>query len=156
MHQHRRSGLLAFGGGLHLQPAEPDRHHAAPRQPGARSCLVRHADRPAVRGLSRPWHDRKHCQRKRELLAHRQAPKRGLDQPAWFGPALLRALGGASFSDARVPLTCVECGRQQRPGEPGWRAYLTVEEEEPPEALTYCPGCAESEFSADGKPPPST
>jgi hypothetical protein len=32
-------------------------------------------------------------------------------------------------------------------GERGWRAYLTAEEEEPAETLTYCPECAEREFS---------
>jgi hypothetical protein len=60
----------------------------------------------------------------------------------------------ASFSDALVPLTCAECGREQRPGERGWRAYLTTDEEEPAEALTYCPECAESEFSEDSQAAP--
>jgi len=41
---------------------------------------------------------------------------------------------------------CVECGREQPPGERGWRAYLTDEEDEPAYAVTYCPACAAKEF----------
>jgi hypothetical protein len=42
-------------------------------------------------------------------------------------------------------LRCVECGREQPAGEPGWKAYLTVDDE-PAEAVFYCPACAASEF----------
>jgi hypothetical protein len=45
---------------------------------------------------------------------------------------------------------CFECGREQRAGERGWRAYLTVDEAEPVEAVVYCPGCAAREFG-DGE-----
>jgi hypothetical protein len=48
------------------------------------------------------------------------------------------------------PLTCVECGREQPAGEVGWRAYLTVDDDEPAEAVVYCPTCAAREF---GVPP---
>jgi hypothetical protein len=44
-------------------------------------------------------------------------------------------------------LTCVECGREQDDGGRGWRAYLTVDEDEPAEAVVFCPECAEREFS---------
>jgi hypothetical protein len=30
--------------------------------------------------------------------------------------------------------------------ERGWRLYLTVDEDEPAEAVIYCPICAEREF----------
>jgi hypothetical protein len=36
-------------------------------------------------------------------------------------------------------LVCVECGREQAVGERGWRAFLTVDEDEPAEAVVYCP-----------------
>jgi len=48
---------------------------------------------------------------------------------------------------ARSPsLVCVECGREQIADERGWRSLLTTDEEEPVEALIYCPDCAEDEF----------
>jgi hypothetical protein len=48
-------------------------------------------------------------------------------------------------------LRCVECRRIQKADECGWRSYLTVDEEEPAEALNYCPDCAEREFGpSDG------
>jgi hypothetical protein len=50
-------------------------------------------------------------------------------------------------SEART--ACVECGREQPAGERGWRALLTVDDaddEEPVEALVYCPSCAECKF----------
>jgi hypothetical protein len=43
-------------------------------------------------------------------------------------------------------LTCAECGRQKTEGERGWRAYLTTDEDEPAEAIVYCPDCAVREF----------
>jgi hypothetical protein len=47
-------------------------------------------------------------------------------------------------------LTCAECGREQRAGERGGRAYLTVDEtDEPEEVVVYCPDCAEREFGSD-------
>jgi hypothetical protein len=45
-------------------------------------------------------------------------------------------------------LQCVECGREQPADEQGWRAYLTVDEDEPAEAVVYCPDCATREFGA--------
>ena len=51
-------------------------------------------------------------------------------------------------------LTCIECGREQLAGERGWRSYLTTDEEEPVEALVYCPDCAADEFGAPPDPPP--
>jgi hypothetical protein len=44
---------------------------------------------------------------------------------------------------------CLECGREQRAGLRGWRAYLTTDEDGPAEALLYCPSCAEGEFGAE-------
>jgi hypothetical protein len=40
----------------------------------------------------------------------------------------------------------VECGREQRPGDRRWKAYLTAEEDEPAEAVVYCPDCDKREF----------
>ena len=39
-------------------------------------------------------------------------------------------------------LRCVECGRPDRDGEKGWRAYLTIDEQ----VAVYCPDCAREEF----------
>ena len=39
-------------------------------------------------------------------------------------------------------LCCVGCGRVDRDGEKGWRAYRTVDDQ----VATYCPECAEAEF----------
>jgi hypothetical protein len=47
-------------------------------------------------------------------------------------------------------LTCGECGREQREGERGWKAYLPPHDE-PPETLIFCPECADREFGP-GKP----
>jgi hypothetical protein len=47
-------------------------------------------------------------------------------------------------------MTCVECRREQAAGERGWRAYLTTDEDEPAEALVYCPKCATREFGRRG------
>jgi len=43
-------------------------------------------------------------------------------------------------------LQCVECGREQTAGEHGWKAYLTTDEDEPAEAVVYCPECTADEF----------
>jgi hypothetical protein len=43
-------------------------------------------------------------------------------------------------------MACQECGRGQPAGERGWRSYLTTDEEEPAEALVYCPDCTAREF----------
>jgi DNA-directed RNA polymerase subunit RPC12/RpoP len=43
---------------------------------------------------------------------------------------------------------CAECGREHAAGERGWKAYLTVDEDEPAEAVVYCPECGEREFGA--------
>jgi hypothetical protein len=47
-----------------------------------------------------------------------------------------------SSSGRRLRNVCVECGRERREGERGWRAYLTVDDE----VAVYCPSCAEREF----------
>jgi hypothetical protein len=50
------------------------------------------------------------------------------------------------------PLRCVECGREQDDDGRGWRAYLTVDDaddEEPVEAVVFCPECATREFGGD-------
>lgn len=39
-------------------------------------------------------------------------------------------------------LVCVECGRRERDGERGWRAYLTLDDQ----AAVFCPDCAYREF----------
>jgi hypothetical protein len=49
-------------------------------------------------------------------------------------------------------VTCVECGREQPFRERGWRAYLTSDEDEPAEAVVYCPECAAREFGSAGEP----
>jgi hypothetical protein len=46
-------------------------------------------------------------------------------------------------------LRCEECGKEAPTDEwaPGWRAYLTVvEEDEPEEVVVYCPDCVKREF----------
>jgi hypothetical protein len=43
-------------------------------------------------------------------------------------------------------LQCVERGRVSREGERGWTARPTVDEDEPVEAVVYCPECDEREF----------
>jgi DNA-directed RNA polymerase subunit RPC12/RpoP len=43
-------------------------------------------------------------------------------------------------------LTCAECGREQAADERGWKAYLTTDEDEPAEAIVYCPECGTREF----------
>jgi hypothetical protein len=37
------------------------------------------------------------------------------------------------------PLRCTDCGRGQAADERGWKAYVTVDEDEPAEAIVYCP-----------------
>ena len=37
----------------------------------------------------------------------------------------------------------------QPSGARGWRAYLTTDEDEPAEAVVYCPECAEREFGVN-------
>jgi hypothetical protein len=49
----------------------------------------------------------------------------------------------------RQHLTCEECGREQPACESGWKAYLTTDEDEPAEAVVYCPVCAEREFGSN-------
>jgi hypothetical protein len=41
-------------------------------------------------------------------------------------------------------LRCVECGARWENAQERWRIYLT--DEDPPEAVTYCPACAAREF----------
>ena len=42
-------------------------------------------------------------------------------------------------------LTCIECRRTWLELAERWRLYLT--DDDPPEAVAYCPDCAEREFS---------
>ena len=42
-------------------------------------------------------------------------------------------------------LVCVECGREWVGPVERWRVYLT--DDDPPQPVTYCPDCAEREFS---------
>ena len=42
-------------------------------------------------------------------------------------------------------LTCIECRRTWLELAERWRVYLT--DDDPPEAVAYCPDCAEREFS---------
>jgi hypothetical protein len=46
-------------------------------------------------------------------------------------------------------LACVECGRVQAAARRGWRAYLKTDEDDPAEAVVYCPECAEREFGVN-------
>jgi hypothetical protein len=46
-------------------------------------------------------------------------------------------------------LTCIECGRVPAVDQRGWRAYLTTDEDEPAEAVVYCPERATREFGGD-------
>jgi hypothetical protein len=48
--------------------------------------------------------------------------------------------------DPAERLRCVECGRVRAAGARGWRAYLATDENEPAEAVVYCPECVEREF----------
>ena len=41
-------------------------------------------------------------------------------------------------------IACIECCRQWQVPSERWRVYLT--EEDPPEAVAYCPACAAREF----------
>jgi hypothetical protein len=43
-----------------------------------------------------------------------------------------------------------EDGDRQRPGERGWHAYLTTDDDEPADALVYCPDCANRELGHRG------
>jgi hypothetical protein len=78
----------------------------------------------------------------------RRATARGVDSTR--GRA---SYGSTSTATSASPMTdslrCVECGREQADDERGWRSYLTTDEEEPAEALVYCPDCAASEFGSD-------
>jgi DNA-directed RNA polymerase subunit RPC12/RpoP len=51
-----------------------------------------------------------------------------------------------SFAGMTHVPKCLECGREQSAGERGWSAYLTTDEDEPAEAVVYCPDCAAREF----------
>jgi hypothetical protein len=51
-------------------------------------------------------------------------------------------------ADRAVRLMCVECGREHGADERAWRAYLTTDEDEPTEAIVYCPECAIREFES--------
>jgi hypothetical protein len=44
-----------------------------------------------------------------------------------------------------LALRCVECNRRWDDVNERWRVYFT--DDEPPEPVTYCPGCAKREFN---------
>lgn len=48
------------------------------------------------------------------------------------------------LGSATQPLMCVECGRAWLAAFEMWRMYLT--DEEPADAVIYCPACAAREF----------
>lgn len=48
---------------------------------------------------------------------------------------------------AALAIRCVECGRPWLDAAEHWRMYLT--DDEPPEAVSYCPVCAAREFGRD-------
>jgi ribosomal protein L44E len=41
-------------------------------------------------------------------------------------------------------LRCIECGRRWDDVNERWRVYFS--DDEPPDAVTYCPRCARTEF----------
>ena len=47
-------------------------------------------------------------------------------------------------STATLPLVCAECGRTWRVASERWVLKLT--DDDPPEAVAYCPDCAAREF----------
>ena len=53
----------------------------------------------------------------------------------------------ANTTPALRPLSCIECERSWLVGSERWR--LKVSDEDPPEAVLYCPACAEREFGSD-------
>jgi hypothetical protein len=57
-----------------------------------------------------------------------------------------RPVDGAGDVRSLRRLECVECGRVSDDNERGWRAHLTTDEDEPAEAVVYCPECDEREF----------
>jgi hypothetical protein len=59
---------------------------------------------------------------------------------------VVRSSRRAEARNPRAELTCIECGRLWRENERGWTARLTVDEDEPAEAVAYCPECAKREF----------
>jgi hypothetical protein len=67
------------------------------------------------------------------------ALRRVLPQPDRSKMGNLRVPGTAT-----QPLTCVECGRMWLLAYEVWRTYLT--DDEPANAVTYCPECAHREF----------
>jgi hypothetical protein len=44
-----------------------------------------------------------------------------------------------------LALRCVECNRRWDDVNERWRIYFT--DEDPPDPVTYCPGCAAREFN---------
>jgi hypothetical protein len=58
----------------------------------------------------------------------------------------LAQFGRADHSVKTNRLQCVKCGRVSQENERGWRAHITVDEDEPVEALVHCPKCDEREF----------
>jgi hypothetical protein len=62
---------------------------------------------------------------------------------------------GATATSSPVTITVIKKrgnAQTQLEGELGWRAYLTVDDDEPAEAMVYCADCAEEEFG--DHPPP--
>jgi hypothetical protein len=63
------------------------------------------------------------------------------------GPTAASSVDKLSLRGGGWATHCTECGRKQRPDERGWRAYLNDDEDEPAEAVVYCPECAAREFA---------
>jgi hypothetical protein len=52
-------------------------------------------------------------------------------------------------SRVRLTLVCEKCGAPSSAAATGWRAYRSddlEDEEDEPEVVFFCPGCAEDEF----------
>jgi len=47
-------------------------------------------------------------------------------------------------SQTTQAIACIECARQWQVSSERWRVYLT--DDDPPEAVAYCPACAAREF----------
>jgi hypothetical protein len=81
--------------------------------------------------------------RHRAILGRLETPSDPRSPPA-LRP---RARVGARERRPIRPLRCVECGRvQAAPVARGWTAYITIDEEEPSEAIVCCPECSKREF----------
>jgi hypothetical protein len=97
------------------------------------------------------WRDSPSC------LPRPRVPSMRLDElpEADSGSARFYGCDVDSAGDMRAvrSLECVDCGRVSEDDEPGWTARLTVDEDEPAEAVIYCPECDEREFDTETSRP---